>query len=142
MIESYCNSIDSKLSKISEYEKLKDDATLLELAIWKSKLSEFECELETDSSDISAASKRQQYRIECGANVIIPNVLSFRLKIHFSGANSNGIDEDEEIDYYHDDEEEDDEMDYYSEEYEEDDFYEEGDYSFYDDGDDFLLSID
>ena len=75
--------------------KLKEDMTLLELALWKSKLEELERDEEI--SDLCALLKeemtlehchrednlpnvdadRQAARIMCGANVIIPHVLPF-----------------------------------------------------------------
>jgi hypothetical protein len=65
-MNSYIRSISSKLTV---YEKLKDIATLLELALWKSNSQN----LKTKGN---LRAKKLQ-RIMCGADVIIPNVLSF-----------------------------------------------------------------
>ena len=84
------------------YELLKDNMTQLELALWKSKLHEMEGEEFSLSSDLCvslekkmtflefvrwkakvdeefAAAKRARLeaRVNCGATVIIPHVLSF-----------------------------------------------------------------
>ena len=52
--------------KREHYALLKEDMTLLELALWKSSLP----------NNIDAAD-RQQARVTCGANIMIPHVLSF-----------------------------------------------------------------
>jgi hypothetical protein len=52
--------------KSEHYALLKEDITQLELALWKSNLL-----------NIEAAASRQEARVTCGANIIIPHVLSF-----------------------------------------------------------------
>ncbi len=52
--------------KSEHYALLKKDMTQLELALWKSNLL-----------NIEAAASRQEARVTCGANIIIPHVLSF-----------------------------------------------------------------
>ena len=65
----YFDTIHLKLLAYErEYPRLKDDAFLLELALWKTKIDE----LDDDNADA-----RRQCRINCGANVIIPNVLPY-----------------------------------------------------------------
>jgi hypothetical protein len=61
------NAVESQLAA---YERLMEVASLLELALWKSKIEEH-------SESISAM--RSQHRIACGADVIIPNVLPYLL---------------------------------------------------------------
>ena len=63
-------SIDSKLTF---FEKLKDAIPLLELAIWNAKL----VEQSYPSNEDSTIDSKLQHRVSCGADVIIPNVLSF-----------------------------------------------------------------
>ena len=60
-LETYVGSI---VTKLAVYEQLQRVAPLLELCIWKSKL---------------VAEGAAQHRINCGASIIIPNVLSFLL---------------------------------------------------------------
>jgi len=69
---TYLSSINAKLT---EYESLKDAATVLELAIWKTKLDEHGNDMLLCNMD--DATKRAEQRDTCGATVIIPNVLSF-----------------------------------------------------------------
>jgi hypothetical protein len=52
--------------KSEHYTLLKNNMTLLELALWKSNLP-----------NVDAAASRHEARITCGANIIIPHVLSF-----------------------------------------------------------------
>ena len=66
-LDDYFNTIDSTLVA---YESLPDALSLLELAIWKSKILE---QQKSEKHDMS----KSQCRIECGACVIIPAVLSF-----------------------------------------------------------------
>lgn len=60
-LETYVGSI---VAKLAVYEQLQRVAPLLELCIWKSKL---------------VTEGAAQHRINCGASIIIPNVLSFLL---------------------------------------------------------------
>ncbi len=52
--------------KSEHYALLKHSMTLLELALWKSNLP-----------NVDAAASRDEARVTCGANIIIPHVLSF-----------------------------------------------------------------
>lgn len=64
---------DTIESKLDDYEKLPDPISVLELAIWKSKMAEQHGQDVDNISDMA----RSQCRDECGASVIIPFVLSF-----------------------------------------------------------------
>lgn len=60
-------------SKLSNFEELSEIAVLLELALWKAKLIEdgnLGCE---DNNSVL----KIQWRVKCGADVIIPKVLLF-----------------------------------------------------------------
>ena len=52
--------------KSEHYTLLKNNMTQLELALWDANLP-----------NIDAAGSRQEARVTCGANIIIPHVLSF-----------------------------------------------------------------
>jgi hypothetical protein len=52
--------------KSEHYALLKNNMTQLELALWKANLS-----------NVDAAASRDEARVTCGANIIIPHVLSF-----------------------------------------------------------------
>jgi len=67
-VDAYYESLDSQLTV---YERLRDAATLLELALWKSTLMDQCHPMNTDSVI------RMQCRANCSASVIIPNVISF-----------------------------------------------------------------
>jgi len=63
-------------SKFIVYERLTNVATLLELALWKSMMSRQECgQVLTSNENLS--DMRLQHQNNCGAPVIIPNILSF-----------------------------------------------------------------
>ena len=63
------DTIHSKLATYErEYRWLKDGAFLLELALWKSKVDELD--------DVIPGMK-EQCRVTCGADIIIPNVLPY-----------------------------------------------------------------
>ncbi len=66
---------DSIASMLTTYERLPDAIPLLELAVWKSKILEIQ---ERKTCELSVMMKLQ-CRNECGAFVIVPNVLSFIL---------------------------------------------------------------
>ena len=72
--------------KSEHYALLKEFMTLLELALWKAKLEEFEEALSEEDNEvdrtntaakISIQTARQDKRITSGANVVIKNVLPF-----------------------------------------------------------------
>lgn len=76
-MESYCDSIHSKLVSYEyEYLILKDAAHLLELCLWKSKLLR-----RGDTAEVDSANVNRQHLFNCGATVIIPNVLPFLASI-------------------------------------------------------------
>ena len=72
--------VDAINSKLATYEQLKDTAFFLELVLWK---SEIDASMPTpcktmgqscNMEDLCAANIKGQYRINCGSDVIIPNV--------------------------------------------------------------------
>jgi hypothetical protein len=63
----------------SEYEKLKESTTLLELALWKMNIDASS----TDNSVAMEVDKRLQCRISCGAEYVIENVLPYLLPPNF-----------------------------------------------------------
>jgi len=71
--EKYFRSIDAQLSV---FETLEDAIPLLELALWKAKL----VEQSYPSDEESTIASKLQHRVTCGADVIIPNVLSFLIR--------------------------------------------------------------
>ena len=71
---AYCNLISFW---IDHFNELKDAVSVLELALWKSKLTERKCDL--NSSSYHNAVKLEA-RYNCGATIIIPNVLSFLVR--------------------------------------------------------------
>ena len=69
-VNSHFDIIHSKLvSYERKYIELNEVTPLLELALWKRKIDE--------SANIGDADTRGQCRVNCGADVIIPNVLPF-----------------------------------------------------------------
>ncbi len=72
MTEAIRQWIRSVLQRIEHFKRehyalLKEDMTLLELALWKSSLP----------NNVDTAESRHEARVTCGANIIIPHVLSF-----------------------------------------------------------------
>ena len=69
-LDIYFDSIHSTLLTYErQYQQLNEAAFLLELALWKSKIDE---SLENDNVDT-----REGCRVNCGAVIIIPNVLPY-----------------------------------------------------------------
>mmetsp|Transcript_37666 Transcript_37666/g.64239 ORF Transcript_37666/g.64239 Transcript_37666/m.64239 type:complete len:751 (-) Transcript_37666:6-2258(-) len=71
-------------SKLLAYEQFKESLSLLELALWKSKIdqsmhshSSIRNNLHTNNQHGSDV--KGQYRVNCGADVVIPNVMEFLL---------------------------------------------------------------
>ena len=62
-------------SKLTVYEKLRDVALLLELALWKARIAEHDM---VKDGYLSVKSKAE-HRMDCGKNVVIPKVLAFLL---------------------------------------------------------------
>ena len=80
------DTIRSKLETYErEYPQLMEGAFLLELALWKSKIDQLE--------DGTAGNARGECRINCGADITIPNVLPYLIAIHQE--EDNGSDGDE-----------------------------------------------
>jgi len=71
--ERHYRCIDAKLTI---YVRLQSVTTLLELALWKSKLLELG---HSEPNVTLSAMEMQKLRMSCGAAVIIPNVLPFLL---------------------------------------------------------------
>ena len=67
-------------------EFARDASVLLELAIWKAKIDDTNGQLEDDITD----DLRTECRINCGANVIIPNVLSYLIGNDEESISSDG----------------------------------------------------
>ena len=81
--DAHCGLICSKLIMC---EFARDASVLLELAIWKAKIDDTNGQLEDDISD----DLRTECRINCGANVIIPNVLSYLIGNDEESISSDG----------------------------------------------------
>ena len=80
------DTIQSKLETYErEYPQLIEGAFLLELALWKSKIDQLE--------DGTAGNARGECRINCGADIIIPNVLPYLIAIHQEEGNGSDGDE-------------------------------------------------
>ena len=60
-------------SRLFCYEQLKEATTLLELALWKSKIDE----KSSDENDTNTVINRDQYRICCGADIVVQHVLLY-----------------------------------------------------------------
>jgi hypothetical protein len=76
--------MDSVIDKMDHYKEehhryVKEATTLLELALWKSKLVEIECSLEPEAkkAKIDADNARMERRVTSGAGTVIKNVLPF-----------------------------------------------------------------
>jgi len=74
-------------SKITQYEAIKEAASMLELVLWKNKLEVH------DQSDkrlkVDMSGWRNQCRISCGANVVIGHVLPYLLPGQFQQTDSD-----------------------------------------------------
>ena len=77
VIENWLESVLDRIEhyKSAHYELLKDNMTQLELALWKAQLYVEEAANLPDVD--AAATSRQDARVKCSANVIIPLVLPF-----------------------------------------------------------------
>ena len=82
---TWLNDVKSKLSRYEvEYLKLKEATSMLELALWKNKINE------TNSTKggarkckkvkVDDTAVRNQCRVNCGANIIIENVLPYLVR--------------------------------------------------------------
>ena len=84
-LDTHFDTIHSKLASYEvEYQQLKDAAFLLELGLWKLKIDESMTmqsitagKRSLDQMEGRTADVRGQCRINCGADVIIPNVLPY-----------------------------------------------------------------
>eukprot|EP00984_Skeletonema_dohrnii_P021097 scaffold10440_cov161-Skeletonema_dohrnii-CCMP3373.AAC.1 len=81
-IRQWMDSVLNKMDhyKAEHYRFVKEGITLLELALWKTKLSEKEDsskEGRTKKAKVDVESARKGKRITCGADIVIKNVLPF-----------------------------------------------------------------
>ena len=65
------------LDKLESYENMKEGTTLLELALWKWKLSELKQAGPLKKKARLNSQARNCHRVNCGAGIVVPNVLSF-----------------------------------------------------------------
>jgi hypothetical protein len=111
---------DETLTKLeyyeSEYRKLKEMISLLELAMWKARISSLgngkvigggNKKLTVDQSDF-----RLQCRVSCGANHVVENVWPYLLppdfvRSHIAGDNSDDNEDDDDDDSFDNDSDED-----------------------------------
>ena len=82
VIRQWMESVVDKIDhyKAEHYRYVKEGITLLELAVWKSKLGEKEeyaAEGETKKAKVDPERERKERRITCGASIVIKNVLPF-----------------------------------------------------------------
>ena len=90
MLDSYGNNEALKSyaqESISVFKEayphqLKDAAFFLELALWKSTIDESSMKSHNSEEGGTATDMRAKYRINCGADIIIPNVLPFLNGLH------------------------------------------------------------
>ena len=80
----WLEEVKSKLSHDeAEYQQLKEATTILELALWKTKLDELNCQGGKRETQYNKKRKiedvylRNQFRISCGADIVIEHVLSY-----------------------------------------------------------------
>ena len=83
-IRQWMESVIDKMDhyKAEHYRYVKEGITLLELALWKTKLGEKEdenAEKRTKKATVDAENNRRDTRITCGADMVIKNVLPFLL---------------------------------------------------------------
>ena len=82
---TYLDNVSAKLSRFEmEYHKLKETTTLLELALWKTKMNDDENTGDASSRcskkmKVDESGVREQCRVQSGAGIIIPHVLPFML---------------------------------------------------------------
>lgn len=81
LVEAYFNDMHSKLLLYEQkYHVLKDATFLLELTLWKIKIDELimmQNVRQSDEMESHMAEMKAQCRMNCGVEIIIPNVLQF-----------------------------------------------------------------
>jgi hypothetical protein len=85
--QAILGTIQAKVAHFDdEYPRLKEITSILELALWKSRMnaSHLQKKIKTDES-----SMRRQHRITCGADVIIRHVLSYIITVADEESDSN-----------------------------------------------------
>ena len=71
------NDIKSKLNQYeNDYNKLKEATSLIELALWKMELND---QSKKGRQNKKMKIDREQYRISCGADIVIEHVLPYLL---------------------------------------------------------------
>jgi len=76
----WLNSMDSKLIQFeTEYHKMKEATSLLELALWKNKMivNNGNKKRHKKRVKIEGSDYREKSRISCGADIVIEHVLPF-----------------------------------------------------------------
>ena len=64
-------------NEIDIFESYKEATTLLELALWKAAIDRFPKNKKARIDKQHSYSYREQCRINCGAEIVLPNVLPF-----------------------------------------------------------------
>ena len=82
--KAWLSNVKSKLSHYeAAYQRLKEATSMLELALWKTKLDELNGQIKGNAHrkkrKIEYSELRNQYRISCGADIVIHHVLSYLL---------------------------------------------------------------
>ena len=62
--------------RLATYESIKEGTSVLELALWKAKIDESSCKRARVDSEVGS---RGQCRINCGADIVMRNVLPYLL---------------------------------------------------------------
>ena len=84
--------------RLAAYESIKEATSVLELALWKAKVDEVHDKRARIDGEVSY---REQCRVSCGADIIIPNVLSYLLplpemEIRDDSSDSSSDDDDDD----------------------------------------------
>ena len=97
----WLEEVKSKLSHYeAEYHNLKEATSFLELAVWKIKLDELNCQrLGKKRRKIEDSDLRNQCRISCGADIVIEHVLNYLIVPPVEGStdNSHSCQSDDDI---------------------------------------------
>ena len=71
--------VDAKLVQYeTEYYNLKEATAILELVLWKHKMADFGNQ-GAKKRKVDESSVREQYRVSCGADIVIQHVLLYLL---------------------------------------------------------------
>ena len=88
----FIQRIKAKLTKFEiEYAELKESILLLELALWKKRLSEYALEQQNEGNNLNQSmdrlgldeeeTTREKCRISCGSDIVIEHVLPYLVPI-------------------------------------------------------------